>query len=122
MNMLMETDEAARWQDCLTVAIGISLVVSPFVMQYPGQAISQNAFLVGAAIAAVSIVAILMPGLWEEALLLMLGCWLAASPWILDFTKDRDAALLAVIAGGAVLLCALWSMKNEDRSRTRAAS
>ncbi|WP_231502165.1 SPW repeat protein [Herbaspirillum sp. RV1423] len=120
--MFAEIDADTRWQDCMMVTVGIALVASPFLMEYPQQYISQNAFATGLVIAIFALFSLFTPGLWEEAVLLMLGCWSVASPWLLGFSDNRSAALIVVAAGGIVLISALWAMKDEDRNRTTSDS
>ncbi len=119
MNMFTNADTKTRWQDCLMVAVGITFSASPFVTEYSQKVVSHNAFWTGLAIAVFALLAFFSPALWEEAVLLMLGCWSVASPWILRFEESRSAAIVSVVAGGVVLLSALWAMKEEDTLRSR---
>lgn len=119
MNISTNVDMETRWQDYLMVTVGIAFSASPFVIEYSQKVVSYNAFWTGLAIAVFALLAIFSPALWEEAVSLMLGCWSVASPWILRFEEDRSAAIVSVAAGGAVLLSALWAMKEEDALRSR---
>jgi len=122
MNTFAEPDVDSRWQACVMATAGIALLVSPGLMEYSQQTISRNSVATGSAITVFALLAIVAPALWEEAVLLMLGCWSVASPWILGFEDQRGAALICVVAGGVVLLSALWAMKNGDRLTTGARS
>ena len=121
MNMLADVDTETRWQDCMMVTAGIAYFASPFLMAYSQKPIMHNALLTGLAITAFALLAIFSPSLWEEAVLLMLGCWSVASPWVLEFDDNSGAAITSVVAGGVVLLSALWAMKEEDSRRTGLA-
>jgi len=114
MNTIADPETDSRWQACVMATVGIALLASPWLMEYP-QPVSSNAVATGSAITVFALLAIVTPALWEEAVLLMMGCWSVASPWILGFVDQRGAALICVVAGGIVLISALWSMKNEDR-------
>jgi len=122
MNMFAEPDVDSRWQACVMATAGIALLVSPWLTDYPQHLISRNSVATGSAISVFAALAIVAPALWEEAVLLMLGCWSVASPWILGFEDQRGAALICVVVGGVVLISALWAMKNEDRLAARASS
>jgi uncharacterized membrane protein len=122
MNTFAEPDVDSRWQACVMATAGIALLVSTGLMEYSQQTISRNSVATGSAITVFAVLAIVAPALWEEAVLLMLGCWSVASPWILGFEDQRGAALICVVAGGIVLLSALWAMKNEDRLAAGARS
>ncbi|MFJ9531495.1 SPW repeat protein [Herbaspirillum sp. NPDC101396] len=115
MNTFADTDTDSRWQACVMATVGIALLASPWLMEYTQQPISRNAMATGSAITVFALLAIVVPALWEDAVLLMLGCWTVASPWILGFEDQRGASLICVAAGGIVLISALWAMKNEDR-------
>jgi len=122
MNTLAEPDVDSRWQACVMMTVGIALLVSPWLMDYSQQPISRNSVATGSAITVFALLAIVAPALWEEAVLLMLGCWSVASPWILGFDDQRGAALICVVAGGGVLISALWAMKNGDQVAAGARS
>jgi len=112
----MRVERDIHWQDWLMAAVGILLFLSPFAFQFSERNIAWNAYLAGAAVAVIAGIAIKKRGTWNEVLLLLLGIWLMVSPWILGFSADSKAMVSAIIAGGAVLVCAAWAMKSKDES------
>ena len=46
------------------------------------------------------------PKRWQDWVNVVLGVWLVASPWVLGFSEHDTAAVVAWVAGGAVVLFA----------------
>ena len=46
------------------------------------------------------------PKRWHDWVNVVLGVWLVASPWVLGFSEHDTAAVVAWVAGGAVVLFA----------------
>jgi hypothetical protein len=46
------------------------------------------------------------PKRWQDWVNVVLGVWLVASPWVLRFSEHETAAVVAWVAGGAVVLSA----------------
>lgn len=52
---------------------------------------------------------------WQDWINLLLGAWVAISPWMLGFTSNSDVMTNSVIVGCAVVLLAIWAMvKDQD--------
>ena len=60
----------------------------------------------GAAIAILSLTAMIAFSTWEEWANLAIGAWLIASPWLLGFTHSR-AMHFAIVAGAIVMFMSL---------------
>lgn len=74
-----------RWQDVVTLLLGLWLVVSPFM--FP-RTIDDNAFFISSIIVGVllilaAIAAILRPNAWKEWIVVILGSWLVSSAYFL---------------------------------------
>jgi hypothetical protein len=96
--------------DFYNLALAAVLLVSPWLFTLTNRAGRLDILATGAAIAAISLGAIVAFASWEEWMNLLLGLWLVASPWILGFTHTRamhfSIGLGAVVAFLAVL--ELW--------------
>lgn len=103
-----------HWQDPVNALVGACLIISPWALGYQGatEAMS-NAVLIGLALVAVALGAILVPRAWEEWTELGLGLWLIASPWLLRFAGQADAKHSAVVAGVVVAALALWTLVSD---------
>ena len=111
-----------RWRrpfvlDFYTATFGVFLFVSPWLFAYANKNARLDLWASGAAIAAISIAAIVALSYWEEWLNLLLGFWLIASPWVLGFAHTR--AMHASIGLGAMVAfiaaLELWLVNYEPQ-------
>jgi hypothetical protein len=101
--------------DLYTVTFGVFLFVSPWLFAYASEGARIDLAASGAAIAAMSVAAIVAFADWEEWLNLLLGFWLIASPWALGFTHTK-AMHISIAVGAMVAFVAaleLWLVKYE---------
>ncbi len=111
-----------RWRrksalDFYTAAFGLFLFVSPWLFAYADKDARLDLWASGAAIAAISIAAIVAFSNWEEWLNLLLGLWLIASPWVLGFVHTR-AMHVSIGLGVMVAFMAaleLWLVNYEPQ-------
>jgi uncharacterized membrane protein len=103
--------------DFYTAAFGLFLFVSPWLFAYAHETARLDLWASGAAVAAISIGAIVAFSKWEEWLNLLLGFWLIGSPWVLGFTHTKamhvGIALGALVAFMAAL--ELWLVNFEPQ-------
>jgi hypothetical protein len=84
--------------DCYTGAFGLFLFISPWLFAYVSERARLDIWTTGAAIAVLSIAAIVAFSDWEEWANLLLGLWLIVSPWALGFAHTR-AAHVTILTG-----------------------
>ncbi len=103
-----------RWQDQVTLLLGLWLVISPLVLGYPSDsAQATNAYLSGVVIALLAAFDLYKTYMWAVVLNMLIGLWVAVSPWV-PITADRSAMMTNnVIVGVAVLLLALWELRTD---------
>lgn len=103
-----------RWQDQVTLLLGIWLVISPFVLGYPADsAQAVNAYVSGVVIALLAAFDLYKTYMWAVVVNMLIGLWVAISPWV-PVTADRSAMMTNnVIVGVAVLLLALWELRTD---------
>lgn len=105
-----------HWQDPVSAVLGLWLAISPWVLGFQSDvAAIPNAVIVGLAIFAVALAASFRPQAWQPWASLLLGAWLAASPWALDFAFVNEAKLGALIVG--IVIAALAAgilLKDRD--------
>lgn len=110
--------ELKHWQDVVNGLLGIALAISPWVMGFDGDSMAMsNAVIIGMALLAASMGAILMPAAWEEWTEAGLGLWMVVSPWVLGFAMQRNAMLSTVVIGVAVMALSIWTLAT-DRDYT----
>ena len=110
-----------RWQDWANVLLGAALLSSPEWMGYAlDGAATKNAYGLGAVLVIYNLIAACrLIDRGEEILNIVLGLWLAMSPYILGFYANPDPTLIARAAGTAVTLLAIWQLRDATRSRKR---
>lgn len=103
-----------HWQDPVNGVLGAWLVLSPWVLGFPGDTMAMsNAVIVGAALVATALGAILVPRAWEEWTEAALGLWMMVSPWVVGFSGSRNAMYAAVATGVVILALALWTLLTD---------
>lgn len=121
--MLTRRMETRRWQDWLSLVLGIWLFVSPWVLQL-AHAIGRGSidfFVTGVAVVVLAVLALNLRALWSEWVTFVLGLWLIGSPWLLGFAADRPAGINAVVVGALVAIAAVWVILR-DTPRPGAAA
>jgi len=107
-----------HWQDAVNVLLGAWLVLSPWALAFQGDAlVTSNVVLVGLALVATALGAILVPRAWEEWTEAFIGLWLMASPWVLGFYGLRQAMFGAMITGLVVIVLAMWTLLTDKDFR-----
>jgi predicted MFS family arabinose efflux permease len=103
-----------RWQDMVILLLGVWLFISPWVLGYPGDSpIAMNAYVAGVIIAALAAFDLYKTYAWAVIVNLLVGLWVAVSPWV-PALADRGAMLgNSVIVGAAVILLALWELQSD---------
>jgi succinate dehydrogenase/fumarate reductase cytochrome b subunit len=103
-----------HWQDAVNAVLGVWLVLSPWAVGYSGDTMATaNAVVVGVALIAVALGAMLVPHAWEEWSEAVLGLWLIASPWVLGFSGAINTMRVAVATGVVIALLALWTLATD---------
>ena len=109
--------------DLYNVVLGAFLFVSPWLFAYGQGSARDSAFVSGAILVVMSLLAIVAFREWEEWTNLAIGGWILASPWVLQF-PHKSAMRVAVTVGGIVVflsLLELWLLHHpgwQDRSDT----
>jgi SPW repeat len=109
----MANKSIKHWQDPVNLVLGLWLVISPWVLGYPSEAVSTaSAVVLGILIAAAAILTLYRLKAWEEWVSFALGLIVIASPWILRFTTS-NATWNAVATGLVVAVMALWTLGTD---------
>lgn len=101
-----------RWQDWVNVVLGVWMVTSPWVLDFSASesAAAPTAWILGAAIILFAGIAVYMHKAWEEALNIILGICLLASPWALGYAGEMTPTTNAVVIGLLVIAFGVWAM------------
>ena len=102
--------------DTYNLAIGLFLVISPWLLASIHGVMGVDAWIVGAMVVTLSIAALFAFAEWEEWGMLFGGFWLAMSPWVLGYQNTTAmkwnigaGILIAFIAG-----LELWLIHYEN--------
>jgi len=101
-----------RWQDWVTVVLGVAVFVAPFVTQTTSVAGAWSAYLGGALLLIAGVWSLASPDArWVEWVQAIVGVVLFITPWALGFADSGGLAwtawiggVLAVALSGSVLL------------------
>jgi hypothetical protein len=108
-----------HWQDGVNAVLGAWLLLSPWAVGYADERVATaNAVVVGLALAAGALGAILVPRAWEEWAEAVVGAWLVVSPWVLGFAGQTDARMSAASIGAVVVALALWTIASDKDLQT----
>jgi len=106
--------------DIGNVAAGLGLALSPWYLGYWAEnPASWHALVVGGAIAALAVAAMLAFHKAEEWATLVLGVWAVLAPWTLGFAEVVTATTMHVLVGVIVAILAsvsLWFTDNPPLS------
>jgi hypothetical protein len=109
--------------DIVNLVLGAGLFLSPWIFGFASDtSASWNAWMSGIVIAGLAIAAITAYAEWEEWLNLVVGAWVAVSPWLVAFTTNTTAVWVHLIAGVLVALLAalgIW-LARQDYPRVTA--
>jgi hypothetical protein len=103
-----------HWQDPVNLILGLWVLVSPWALGHQAETNpTWNAVILGILIAAVALFALFRVMAWQEWVNLVLGIWLAISPWMLGFSGLVAAMWNALIVGAVVAVLALWALGTD---------
>lgn len=103
-----------RWQDQLILLLGLWQFITPWVFSYPiPSSEAWNAFISGAVMAVLAAFDLYKTYFWAVLLNLLVGIWVAVSPWVLKLSAQRELMWNELIVGVAVLVLALWEMQTD---------
>ena len=107
------------WEDLFSAALGVLLLVSPILVK--GQMPPPVMFSVltaGIVVLAVSLFEVMMSGRWEEVIQFVLGVWLAASVFVLDYGVADQLRIWHFVIGALVALMAAIEFWQDSAKRS----
>ena len=109
----------ARWQDWTSFALGLWLAISPWIAGYDSDhAATANAAFVGVALALGAHFEIGLEELWAEWLNFVVGLWLLAAPFLLEFSAALVATANCMLVGCVVFWLAASALElDKDVAR-----
>jgi hypothetical protein len=95
--------------DLYMLAIGLFLLLSPWLYTFAQEPARVNDWATGAALVIASVAALAVFGRWQEWLMAALGLWLVSAPWVLGYAHT-SAMHVSIIAGIVVMYLALLEL------------
>jgi predicted MFS family arabinose efflux permease len=91
--------------DVVNLILGAGLILAPWAFGYTSiDVASRNAWIAGGLIAVTAIMALVAFAEWEEWVNVLLGLWVAISPWALGFHLSiSDTAARTQVALGLIV-------------------
>ncbi len=103
-----------RWQDQLIIVLGLWLFISPWVLGFGVESPpARNAYIAGAVMAILAVFDLYKTYLWAVILNLVVGLWVAASPWALHVAQLPPLRNNALLVGLAVVVLAVWELLRD---------
>jgi 4-amino-4-deoxy-L-arabinose transferase-like glycosyltransferase len=103
-----------RWQDQVILLLGVWLVVSPWVMGYPSDSPpAVNAYIAGAIMAALAAFDLYKTYAWAVFLNIIVGIWVAVSPWLVNVMQDQAMSASMLLVGLATIVLGLWELRTD---------
>ena len=103
-----------RWQDQGILLLGIWLIVSPWVMGYPSDSQpAVNAFIAGAIMAALAAFDLYKTYAWAVFLNIIIGIWVAVSPWLVNVMRDTAMSASLLLVGLATVVLGMWELRTD---------
>ncbi|MGV7032689.1 SPW repeat protein [Methylobacterium symbioticum] len=108
--------------NALNALLGVALLMTPWYLGLASEtAAARNAFVSGAAIAIIAVLALSTSYDWEEYANLAIGLWVAVSPWALGFADSGSpmwAHLAIGLAVAALAAVELWRLHVSPDARS----
>lgn len=97
------------WEDFAAIALGALIVASPFIVGFEGMTVMfVTTIVAGGLVMAVGLMELAAHRLWEEAVALICGLWMIASPYVFNYAGDLRAWHMGL--GALVTLLALLEL------------
>ncbi len=106
--------------DVYNLLLAMFLLISPWLFAHANSTAALDLRVSGAAIAILSLAAMVAFAYWEEWVNLLLGLWLIVSPWLLGFAHTRAMHFSIAVGVAVTFLAALELWLVHDASHPDA--
>ena len=113
-----------RWQDWVSLVLGVLLFISPWVFAFAQGSSGWDAWIVGVIGVILALIALgaLAAATTVEVISVILGVWLFISPWVLGFSTLSGAAWTAWIIGILFVIANGWTLLQGRSPRVGATA
>jgi hypothetical protein len=107
------------WEDWLLIGLGGVLLLSPvLVLGEMPPPVLYSALSVGAVVMIMALFEITLKGRWEEIIQFVLGIWVAASVFVLDFGIASDLRAVHFVIGALVAVMAAFEFWQDSLKKS----
>ena len=109
-----------QWEDWCDWALGIWLMLSPWALHFAyDSTATRNAIIIGLLVVLAEAVTLTRVQVWKEWINVVLGAWLAISPWVLNIASLAAKANFVVVGTliAALALHEVWQVRRERASQ-----
>ena len=107
------------WEDCVSMALGVLIVLTSWMVQDVGsQIVAINAVIVGILVLALGMSEFLDLRRWEEGLETACGLWLLASPFIFGYADAGTLRFWHFALGAGVVSVAVLELLQDWKLHT----
>jgi hypothetical protein len=112
-----------EWDDWFGIVLGIGIALAPWIVEE----VSNSPAIVNAAIAGLIVMVLAEADLvnfrrWIEVCQLVLGLWVAASPFMFGYADSGSLRALHIIAGLAVAALSIFELRQDNKEDVRRRS
>lgn len=113
-----------RWQDWVSLVLGVLLFISPWVFAAAQGTSGWDAWIVGVIGVILALIALgaLAAATAVEVISVILGVWLFISPWVLGFSTSTGEAWTAWIIGILFVIVNGWTLLQGRSPRVGATA
>lgn len=109
--------KALKWEDWVGIALGVWMLVSPWVVGFSDHsAATMNALIMGTILVLEELLELNVHEAAEEWIDIVAGLWLMISPIALGFASLTPAAVSTMAVGLLTVLFAAWALSPLDET------
>jgi hypothetical protein len=118
--MLAQRYRTAALLDVINLLLGMLLFFAPWLFGFVSTVASENAWLSGALISLLATAAIIAFDAREQRFNLIIGLWVAVSPWLLGFHAEMHIHFIVGVLLVTLVLFELWLNLDAEESEAIA--
>ena len=109
-----------EWQDWVCVALGVLVLVSPFMVDERVAGLATlNAVVLGLIVTVISQFEIFGPTVWEEVVNAACGLWLVASPFVFGYSAAGTLRFWHFTVGALIAIVAIVELWQDSQKADR---
>lgn len=117
--------KVARWENWTNLILGAAAFLAPWIFSFSTEAgmlygAMWNFWIVGMVVFFSAVFALVDTKPWEEWTNLFAGAWLAASPWIFNYSHVADFRAYSLVVGLLLMIVSALAIPEVQRKASPA--